>query len=267
MSTNLQVFSKNNFTARTITDDNGTIWFIAKDIAQVLGYSETSNTKRIFQSVPEIWAEVKRIHLRSENGVEQARDVLCLTEQGLYFFLGRSDKKAALPYQMWVAGEVVPDIRKHGFYATPATVEKILQDPDNFIKVLEAYKNECDKRIALEAKIKKDEPKVKFSEAVESSKGGILVGNFAKLLYKNGINIGQNRLFAWFRENGWLMNTWDSRRNTPTQHALKSGYFTIRESVYHTKAGTRIAPPPPLITGLGQQYFMMGFIGGLFEVK
>ena len=94
-----------------------------------------------------VWAGVKRIHTRSENGVEQEREMLCLTEQGLYFFLGRSDKKAALPYQMWIAGDVVPSIRKHGFYATPSTVEDILKNPDNFIQVLQAFK-EIDRRLS-----------------------------------------------------------------------------------------------------------------------
>ena len=157
MNSNVAVFNKDGFTARTITDDNGEIWFVAKDIAQALGYSEGSNTTRLFQSVPEFWTEVKRIHLRSENGVEQRREVLCLSEQGLYFFLGRSDKKAALPYQMWVAGEVVPSIRKHGFYATPAKVEE-------------------------------DKPKVIFAESVEASEGSILIGELAKILRQNGVN-------------------------------------------------------------------------------
>ena len=100
----LAVFQEDNFTARTITDDNGEIWFVAKDVADALGYSEASNTARLFQSVPDIWAGVKPIHLNLKDGRQQEREMLCLTEQGLYFFLGRSDKKAALPYQMWVAG-------------------------------------------------------------------------------------------------------------------------------------------------------------------
>ncbi|MBR0315842.1 MAG: hypothetical protein IJQ99_03175 [Synergistaceae bacterium] len=119
----LQVFNNGNFSVRTI-EDNGEIWFVAKDVAEALGYSESSNPARLFSAVPECWSEVKRIHTRSENGVEQEREMLCLTEQGLYFFLGRSDKKAALPYQMWIAGDVVPSIRKHGMYATPTKIEE-----------------------------------------------------------------------------------------------------------------------------------------------
>ena len=124
---NLQLFEHEDFTARTI-EDNGVIWIVAKDVAQSLGYSYWQ--PNIVGHVPEIWKGVKRINTRSENGVEQEREMLCLTEQGLYFFLGRSDKKAALPYQMWIAGEVVPSIRKYGIYATPAKVEEFLADPD-----------------------------------------------------------------------------------------------------------------------------------------
>ena len=109
----LQIFKNGDFSVRTI-EDNGEIWFVAKDVAQALGYPEASNAARLFQSVPEFWKGVKPIHTL---GGEQ--EMLCLSEQGLYFFLGRSDKKAALPYQMWIAGEVVPSIRKTGSYTLP----------------------------------------------------------------------------------------------------------------------------------------------------
>ena len=121
----LQLFEHEGFTARTI-EDNGEIWIVAKDVAQSLGYSEASNPSRLFAIVPEIWKGVKPIHTP---GGEQ--EMLCLTEQGLYFFLGRSDKKAALPYQMWIAGEVVPAIRKTGSYTlhkdNPALPSGILE--------------------------------------------------------------------------------------------------------------------------------------------
>ena len=104
----LQIFKNNNFSVRTI-EDNGEIWFVAKDVVEALGYSEWRNN--LIKSVPEFWKGAKRI---CTLGGEQ--EMLCLSEQGLYFFLGRSDKKAALPYQMWIAGEVVPSIRKTGSY-------------------------------------------------------------------------------------------------------------------------------------------------------
>lgn len=112
MDHNLQIFSHDGFTVRTITDNDGVIWFVAKDIAEALEYSPESNPSRLMQSVPEIWKGVKRFHTP---GGEQ--EMLCLTEQGVYFFLGRSDKPKALPYQLWIAGDVVPSIRKTGSYS------------------------------------------------------------------------------------------------------------------------------------------------------
>ena len=113
---NIQVYNNNSFSVRTITDADGVTWFVAKDVAEALEYEIDGGIGKYISHVPEEWKRGKRISVRSENGVEQAREVLCLSEQGLYFFLGRSDKPKALPYQMWIAGEVVPSIRKTGSY-------------------------------------------------------------------------------------------------------------------------------------------------------
>ena len=119
MTNSLQVFTKDNFTIRTIKDEDGKIWFVAKDVAEALDYSEASlnQVNNLFSAVPDIWTAHKRIMASSVNGVEQMREMLCLSEQGLYFFLGRSDKPKALPYQMWIAAEVVPSIRETGAYS------------------------------------------------------------------------------------------------------------------------------------------------------
>ena len=108
----IQVYSNNDFCVRTTVDADGTVWFVGKDIADALEYAESSNPARLFANVPDTWKGVKPFHTL---GGEQ--NTLCLTEQGLYFFLGRSDKPKALPYQMWIAGDVVPSIRKTGSYS------------------------------------------------------------------------------------------------------------------------------------------------------
>lgn len=110
----LQIFTKDAFTVRTTTDDNGTVWFVARDVAQALEYSEASvnQPNNLFATVPDLWKYHKRIMTQ---GGEQ--NMLRLTEQGLYLFLGRSDKKKAQPYQMWIADEVVPSIHKTGAYS------------------------------------------------------------------------------------------------------------------------------------------------------
>lgn len=120
MTDALQVYSDEEFSVRTMKED-GEIWFVAKDIAEALEYSENSTPAQLTQSVPTIWKGIKRIDTVNRG----MQEMLCLTEQGVYFFLGRSDKAKALPYQMWIAGEVVPSIRKTGSYNTSPTKEEL----------------------------------------------------------------------------------------------------------------------------------------------
>lgn len=145
MNNNLKIFSHGNISVRTLTDEHSNIWFVARDVALALDYSLAGSMQSMFAHVPDIWKGSRRI---ATPGGEQ--DVLCLTEQVLYFFLGRSDKPKALPYQMWIAGEVVPMIRQTGFYATPETAQRILEDPDTFINVLKAYKEQKARNAQLE---------------------------------------------------------------------------------------------------------------------
>ena len=125
---NIQVFNNNEFSVRSVYDEDGTIWFVAKDVAQALEYSEStiSNMDKTIAHVPEIWKGRERI---PTPGGDQ--EMLCLTEQGVYFFLGRSDKKKALPYQMWIAGDVVPSIRKTGSYSVNQEIPAFSQDTIN----------------------------------------------------------------------------------------------------------------------------------------
>ncbi len=121
----------NGFTIRHVKDNDGKIWFVAKDIAQKLGYSEESiaTPGKLFGNVPEVWKGRKPIPVRSENGVEQIREMLCVTENGAYFFLARSDKPGALDFQMWLAGEVVPSIMHTGEYVHPAVKQAREEKP------------------------------------------------------------------------------------------------------------------------------------------
>ena len=268
MNNELAIFKHGDFTARTITDDNGEIWFVAKDVAITLGYKDSTINNALsslFAIVPDIWAGKKRIFVRSENGVEQEREMLCLTEQGLYFFLGRSDKKAALPYQMWVAGKVVPSIRKHGFYATPQKVEDILSDPDSFIKVLTAYKEEKAKVAELTAQAEENKPKVIFADAVDASKDSILIRELAKLIAQNGIKIGEKRLYQWLRNHDFLCKYGESW-NLPQQRFIEQGLFEIKKTVVTNANGIQIVKPTTKVTGKGQIYFVNGFIEGRFSL-
>ena len=159
----LQVFNNNDFTVRTVQEDNGEIWFVAKDIAQALGYSLSSTSAQLTQSVPEVWKGIKRID--TPGGIQE---MLCLTEQGLYFFLGRSDKPKALPYQMWIAGEVVPSIRKHGAYMTQQTLEKALTNPDFLIQLAQQLKSEQEKTKLCRAYV------LTVKNAIKRNKSGVM---------------------------------------------------------------------------------------------
>ena len=143
---NIQLYSNEEFSVRTTKDEDGTVWFVAKDIAQALEYSENSinQVNNLFACVPDVWTAHKRIMVSSENGIVQSREMLCLTEQGVYFFLGRSDKPKALPYQMWIAGDVVPDIMHKGSYSAKTPVE----DRELKLKELEIRQRELDMQAA-----------------------------------------------------------------------------------------------------------------------
>ena len=257
MESAIQVFNNGDFRVRTI-ESGSEIWFVAKDVAEALEYSYWQ--PNIVAHVPEVWKGIKRIN--TPGGYQE---MLCLTENGVYFFLGRSDKKKALPYQIWIAGDVVPSIRKHGMYATPAKVEDILSNPDAFIQVLQAYKAEREKRESLEAKIEEDKPKLIFAEAVNTSKESILIGNLAKVLRQNGVEIGQNRLFEWLRENGFLIKCKGERWNMPTQDSIERGLFEVKTRVINNPDGTTRIVRTTKVTGKGQIYFVNRFLKGNLE--
>lgn len=140
---NFPVFSHPSFGTVRIVERNDEPWFVAKDVAKALGYPENSlrQLNNLFQSVPDEWKGRNPIMTL---GGEQ--EMLIISEQGLYFFLSRSDKPVALPFQKWMAGDVIPSIRKHGLYATEEVVDRILDDPDFGITLLQRYKFEREQR-------------------------------------------------------------------------------------------------------------------------
>lgn len=143
---NLPIFSHPSFGTVRIVERNDEPWFVAKDVLKALGYAEDYNPSRALQAVPEEWKGVQPIH--TPGGMQE---MLIISEQGLYFFLGRSDKPVALPFQKWLAGDVIPSIRKHGLYATEEVVDRILDDPDFGITLLQRYKFEREQRQLAES--------------------------------------------------------------------------------------------------------------------
>lgn len=247
---NIQIFNYNSVEVRTIQND-GEPWFVLKDVCNVL---HIGNSRDV----------VARLD-QDEKGVGQIdtlggkQEMTIINESGLYNVILRSDKPEAKPFRKWVTSEVLPTIRRHGMYATPDTVEKMLADPDTTIKLLETIKQERAARMALEAKAEADKPKVLFADAVSASHTSILVGDLAKLLRQNGIEIGQNRLFSFLREKGYLCSQGE-RYNLPTQRSMDRGWFQVKETTINQPNGSVRITRTVKVTGKGQQYFINLFL-------
>lgn len=248
----IQIFNYSGRNVRTVQKD-GESWFVLKDVCTVLSISHVKDTADRLEK-----DEVGQTEVIDRLGRSQTTTII--SESGLYAVLLRSDKPEAKPFRKWVTSEVIPSIRKHGIYATTNTVEQMLADPDTAIKLLTALKEERAARQALENQIEVDKPKVLFAAAVSVASTSILVGELAKLLKQNGVQMGQNRLFAWMRENGYLVKRKGNDYNLPTQYAMERGWFEIKETcVYHDDGHTSISRTTK-VTGKGQIYFVEKFL-------
>ena len=246
----IQIFNYNSIEVRTIQKD-GEPWFVLKDVCQVLGMH---NSRMVADRLD---ADEKGVSQIDTLGGKQ--EMTIISESGLYNVILRSDKPEAKPFRKWVTSEVLPTIRRHGMYATPDTVEKMLADPDTTIKLLETIKQERAARQALEAQAEADKPKVLFADAVSASHTSILVGDLAKLLRQNGVDIGQNRLFRFLRDNGYLCSHGE-RYNLPTQRSMDRGWFQVKETTINQPDGSIRVTRTVKVTGKGQQYFINLFL-------
>ena len=248
---NIRIFNYNSVEVRTIQND-GEPWFVLRDVCNVLGLGTPARVAERLD--PD---EVSQTHITDSMGRQQETTII--NESGLYNVILRSDKPEAKPFRKWVTSEVLPTIRRHGMYATPDTVEKMLADPDTTIKLLETIKQERAARLALEAKAEADKPKIIFADAVSASHTSILVGDLAKLLRQNGVEIGQNRLFSFLREKGYLCSQGE-RYNLPTQRSMDRGWFQVKETTINQPNGSVRITRTVKVTGKGQQYFINLFL-------
>ena len=249
---NLQIFNYNGNEVRTIQKD-GEPWWVLKDVCGILGISKYRDTASRLD-------EDERGSVRVDTpGGEQEMTVV--NESGLYNVILRSDKPEAKPFRKWVTSEVLPSIRKHGAYMTPQKIEEVLLNPDTIIKLATELKAEQEKRVALESKVEQDKPLVAFANSVSVAKTSILVGELAKLLKQTGVDMGQNRLFAWMRENGYLISRKGTDYNMPTQRSMEMELFEIKlTTISHGDGHTSISKTPK-VTGKGQIYFINLFLG------
>lgn len=249
---NVQIFSNEEFGRIRTVAIEGEPWFAGKDVAERLGYSNPQ--KAIRDHVDE---EDRTVN---DSFTVNGTMITLINESGLYSLVLSSKMPRAKAFKRWITSEVIPSIRKRGMYATPQTAEQMLKDPDVMIRALQELKAERQKRQQLEQKQKEDAPKVIFADAVAASQTSILVGDLAKLICQNGVSIGQTRLFAWMRANGFLMSRAGISYNMPTQRAMEAGLFEVKESTFVHSDGRIGIVKTPKVTGKGQQYFINRFL-------
>ena len=248
----IKVFENKEFgQVRTVVIDNEP-WFVAKDVAYALGYSNDRDAIN-----KHVQADDKQILQKSQIATLDVpnRGLSIINESGVYALIFGSKLESAQRFKHWVTSEVLPDIRKHGMYMTGEKMVEMMADPDKALEMLIDYAKERKERLRLEQVVKQQQPKVEFADAVNSSKDGILVKQMANLLTRNGYSTGQNRLFKQLRQDGFICSADGERFNTPTQKAIDMGLMITRESHYDCCGVTRLSFTP-LVTPKGQRYFL-----------
>lgn len=242
----LQIFKNEEFgSIRTLFKDNEP-WMLGIDIASVLGYS--NNRDALLKHVD---AEDKATVAIYDG--RQNRNMTVINESGLYSLILSSKLPNAKKFKRWVTNEVLPSIRKHGAYLTDQKAYDITHNKDALADLLLQAGNQLKEKDLV---IQEMRPKALFADAVSSSKTSILVGDLAKLLKQNGVNIGANRLFEWLRENGYLIKRKGTDWNMPTQRSMEQGLFEIKEHTHLNGNGCNVTTRTPKVTGKGQVYFV-----------
>lgn len=259
MSNEIKPFEFEGNKIRTLADGD-TVIFVASDIAKILGYRDAANLTRNLDDDEKGTHEVS-----TPSGMQ---NMTILTESGLYrailnreaAYVRDTEAQAFVKrFQRWVTHEVLPSIRRHGGYM--AGQERMTPE-QMALASLKWLQSKVDEQAR---QLKAQEGKVLFANAVESAKTSILVGDLAKILKGNGIDIGQKRLFAWLREHGWLIKAKGSSWNMPTQKSMNLGLFEIKETTVTHADGHTTVNKTPKVTGKGQTYFTNLFLKPTLE--
>lgn len=248
----LHIFENKDFgKVRTVTL-NGAPWFVAADVCRALDIANSRDA-------------VKRLD-DDERGVVSTdtlggvQEMTVVNESGLYSIVLGSRKPEAKQFKRWITHEVIPTIRKTGGYVNndDLFVNTYLPNADDTTKAL--FRSTLETIRTQNAKLEEYKPKAIFADAVSASKSSILVGELAKILHQNGVTIGQNRLFAWLRNNGYLC-CYGERYNMPTQRSMEMSLFEIKETTINNPDGSIRVSRTVKVTGKGQQYFINKFLG------
>ncbi len=248
MNNQLQIFNNQEFgQIRTLFIENEG-WLVGKDITDILGYSNSSDALK--NHVDE--DDKKKIAF-SDYPQFGNKGAVLINESGLYSLILSSKLPTAKKFKRWVTSEVLPNIRQNGIYMTNTKAKELVTNPNSLADLLEMASKQLKEK---DLQIVEMKPKALFADAVSSSKTSILVGDLAKLLKQNGVNIGANRLFEWLRENGYLIKRKGTDWNMPTQRSMEQGLFEIKEHTHLNGNGCNVTTKTPKVTGKGQVYFV-----------
>jgi anti-repressor protein len=239
----LQSFNFNGVHGVRVVPTDGEPMFVARDICDILELGDTS------KAVERLSPSMKGTNTVRTPGGNQ--EMLTITEAGVYKLVFTSRKPEAERFTDWLASEVLPAIRKHGMYATPQTIEAMLDDPDTMIKTLQVLKEERQKRLLLEAEKVQNAPLVAFAETCCASEDSLLIREVAKLASKHGVVIGEKRLYIKLRE--WRMIR--PGCTEPYQEYIDRGYFEVVQNVKETSSGTMLFRTTR-VTPKGQVYII-----------
>ena len=245
---NIQIFNNPEFgQMRTLTINNEP-WFVGKDVAQVLGYTDTNKAIAMHVEDEDKLNDKTALSLGQRGG-------WIINESGLYSLILSSKLPGAKKFKRWVTSEVLPSLRKYGGYI-PGQNE--MTDEELMAKALLF----ADRKIKEQnQRIAEMKPKALFADSVAASGTSILIGELAKILRQNGVDMGEKRLFEWLRDNGYLVRRKGTDYNMPTQRSMELGLFQIKETVIGHSNGHTTVSKTPKVTGKGQQYFINKFLG------
>lgn len=254
----LQIFKSQEFgQVRTITLE-GEPWFVGKDVATALGYSNPSNAV-----VTHADDEDKTTYSFQVSGSNYKTKATLINESGLYSLVLSSKLPTAKKFKHWVTAEILPSIRRTGGYIANAETMTDVEIMSKALLIAKKTIENREQRIhSLEAETERMKPKEIFADAVSASNSSILIGDLAKILHGNGIKIGRGRLFAWMREHGFLIKQKGTSYNMPTQRTMELGLFRVKEGSYVDGKGNNIITKTTKVTGKGQQYFINKFLAG-----
>lgn len=239
-------------------EKDGTAYLKLESVARGLGFTQTQ-TKNGKEYISIRWDRVNK-YLEEIGFHPQVGETDFIPENIFYRLAMKAKNETAEKFQALVADEIIPSIRKTGGYIAG---QETLSDDELLEKaVLVAQRKiaERDKIIMEQAKkIEADKPKTIFADAVSTSKTSILIGDLAKLICQNGVQIGQKRLFDWLRENGYLIKS-GSSKNMPMQRYVEQGLFEVKESNVQNPDGSVRITRTTKVTGKGQVYFVNKFL-------